>query len=80
MKQLICINQLGVKFNGAVFFHFRNDKHNSLTNRKYNLLFDHISLFPLFFVLHHALNSQNILFSFWIQIMDPGCCNCSIVR
>lgn len=61
MKRLICINQLGVKFNGALFFHLGNDKHDSLTNGKYNLLFDHISLFPLFFVLHHALNIKKFI-------------------
>lgn len=77
-KRLICINLVGVKFNGAQFSHLKNGKHDSLSNGKYNLLFDHIRLFPLFFFLHHALNRQNILFSFWIQIMKsnyPGCCN-----
>lgn len=77
MKRLICINFLGVKFNGAQFSHLGNGKHDSLSNGKYKLLFDDIRLFPLFFFLDHALNNQYILFGFWIQIMKsnyPGCC------
>lgn len=79
MKQLICISLLRVKFNGVLFYPLGNGKHDSLSNGKYNLLSDHIKLFPLFVFLHHALNSQNSRFRFWLQIMKsnfPGRCDC----